>query len=143
MIWHPRPKHAYLSGSATYTIQMALWVFFKEVDYVVHLVGKVSYLKKEAKSLYEVNVSYTSSVVDACLASDVSGLIYCSSTAAVEKDSKGRLSTEDLMWTEGSNHTFYGETKHLGEMEVWARTRRRFKCYYFKPGHYFRFWRLG
>ena len=92
---------------------------FYGVDYVVHLAGKISYLKKDLPSLLQINQEYTSNVVNVALSLKVKKLLYCSSIAAISKNSKNEAITEDTEWDDEIAHSNYGFTKHLGECELW------------------------
>jgi len=92
---------------------------FYGVDYVVHLAGKISYLKKDLPSLLQINQEYTSNVVNVALSLKVKKLLYCSSIAAISKNSKNKAITEDTEWDDEIAHSNYGFTKYLGECELW------------------------
>ena len=92
---------------------------FYGVDHVVHLAGKISYLKKDLLSLLQINQEYTSNVVNVAVSLKVKKLLFCSSIAAISKNSKNEAITEDTVWDNEIAHSNYGFTKHLGECELW------------------------
>lgn len=95
----------------------ALHDLFLEVDQVIHAAGFISYNKKEKNELKRVNHEYTESLVDASISAKVKHLIYVSSTGAVAKPKSYDI-TESAEWDDKLDHTYYGKTKYLGELEV-------------------------
>jgi len=92
---------------------------FYGADYIVHLAGKISYLKKDLSSLLKINQEYTANVVNVALSLKVKKLLFCSSIAAISKNAKNEPITEDTEWDDEIAHSNYGFTKYLGECEVW------------------------
>jgi len=60
-------------------------------DYVFHLAGLVKLSGIRNKSLFDINVSCTHNVVEACLEKDVKRLIYVSSVHALKEPPKGQV----------------------------------------------------
>jgi len=92
---------------------------FYGADYIVHLAGKISYRKKDLASLIQINQEYTANVVNVALSLKVKKLLFCSSIAAISKNSKNEFITEESEWDDEIAHSNYGFTKYLGECEVW------------------------
>jgi len=92
---------------------------FYGADYIVHLAGKISYLKKDLPSLIQINQGYTANIVNVALSLKVKKLLFCSSIAAISKNSKNESITEETEWDDEIAHSNYGFTKYLGECEVW------------------------
>lgn len=88
-------------------------------NYVMHLAGVISYLQKDINMLLEVNQRYTTNVVNVAKDAGVEKLLYCSSIAAISKNTKGDPITEDTEWDDEIAHSKYGYTKYLGECELW------------------------
>lgn len=87
------------------------------VDYVIHSAGIIS--ESDIDQMYKVNVDGTANIVNACIASNVKKLIHISSIAALGKSTKGTLISESTKWKDGTQNSKYGESKMLGEREVW------------------------
>ena len=102
-------------------------------DYVIHLTGFISYAKSDQIRLLEVNRDFTANMVDAALATGVKKLIYCSSTAALSKNNSD-LVVESKEWDAKLPHSFYGYTKHLGEIEVWRGIEEGLSAVIMNPG---------
>ena len=103
-------------------------------DHVMHLAGMISYLQKDYMPMLEVNQSYTANIVNACLSTSVKKLLYCSSIAAITKNSNGELITEDVVWNNEVQHSNYGYTKHLGEYELWRAQEEGLDAVAINPG---------
>ncbi len=89
------------------------------VQYVYHCAGLVSFNPKDKEQLFKVNVEGTANVVNACLTSSVSKLLFVSSVAALGRIRKDEQVNETMQWTEETSNSTYGKTKYLAEMEVW------------------------
>ncbi len=64
------------------------------IDIIFHCAAIVSYHKKEASRMLEVNINGTKNVVNACIENDVKHLIHISSISALG-DSKGEIIDEE------------------------------------------------
>ena len=104
------------------------------VDYVMHLAGVISYLKKDLTKLMDVNQGYTANIVDACNGAGVKKLLYCSSIAAISKSIKGESVKESNEWNSEIPHSNYGYTKQLGELELWRGTQEGLPTVAINPG---------
>lgn len=89
------------------------------IEEVYHCAGLVSFDKGNVKQLYKVNVEGTANVVDAALEAGIRKLVHVSSVAALGRLRNGELVTEKMQWTESTSNSNYGQSKYLGEMEVW------------------------
>jgi len=89
-----------------------------DADEVYHCAAMVSFQRSDRESLIQVNAHGTRNVVDAILTTDRDiALCHISSTAAVGR--QGNTPThEDMDFQLDTDHSFYGFTKHLAEMEV-------------------------
>lgn len=99
---------------------------FSAVDMVVHAAATVSFVPKERKSMYKVNVEGTANVVNACLYAGVKKLCHISSVAALGRpEKKAALAgqpveiDENQRWVDSSSNSEYALTKYLAELEVW------------------------
>ena len=91
----------------------------EECDVVYHCAGLVSFNPKMARKLIKVNVEGTANVVNAALATGIKKLIHVSSVAAIGRKRNNATVNEDTKWDETANPSVYGESKYLGELEVW------------------------
>ena len=89
------------------------------VDAVFHCAGKVSFTGKDTGELYKVNVEGTANVVTAALDAGVHKLVHVSSVASLGRIRPGQLIDESMQWTEETSNSRYGQSKYLGELEVW------------------------
>ena len=96
------------------------------VDMVVHTAAVVSFIPKERKSMYKVNVEGTANVVNVCLKHNISKLCHVSSIAAIGRpDARKAIPGKDVVldenqrWEDSPENSEYAKTKHLAELEVW------------------------
>jgi nucleoside-diphosphate-sugar epimerase len=89
------------------------------IDMVIHSAGKVSFLPKDEKSLFQVNHQGTAQVVNALLAAGVPKLVYVSSVAALGQVPEQEVYDETSTWVDGPDQTAYALSKYRAELEVW------------------------
>ena len=89
------------------------------VDSVIHSAAIVSFVKKNRKEMYAVNIEGTANVVNVALETGVRRLLHVSSVAALGRTTKATIVTEEKGWEENKNNTHYAITKHHAEMHVW------------------------
>jgi dihydroflavonol-4-reductase len=89
------------------------------VDTVIHSAAIVSFIKKERKNMYRVNVDGTANVVNVALEKNVRRLIHISSVAALGRTAGGGHVDEVKKWTESKVNTHYAISKFKAELEVW------------------------
>ncbi|MFA9220684.1 MAG: NAD-dependent epimerase/dehydratase family protein [Sediminibacterium sp.] len=85
---------------------------------VFHCAAIVSYHKKEASRMLEVNINGTKNVVNACIENEVKHFIHVSSISALG-DSKGGIINEETPRDFNDYHSNYSKGKYLSEQEVW------------------------
>lgn len=91
---------------------------FKDVDVVCHCAAIPSFHPKDYKRMYAANVTGTVNIVNMSLHHKVRKLIHVSSIAALGR-TPGRLRLDESCdWVDGKDNHFYGQTKHLAEMEI-------------------------
>jgi nucleoside-diphosphate-sugar epimerase len=90
-----------------------------DIDTVIHSAGVVSFVKKERKRMYRVNVEGTANIVNIALEKNVRRLIYVSSVAALGRTTTGGTVNEERKWELSKANTHYAKSKHNGELEVW------------------------
>ncbi|MES1221398.1 MAG: SDR family NAD(P)-dependent oxidoreductase [Bacteroidota bacterium] len=91
----------------------------EEVDTIIHAAAIVSFVKKERKEMYQVNVDGTTNVVNMALEKNVKRFIHISSVAAVGRKEHSAHVNEENKWEESKTNTHYAKSKHHGELEVW------------------------
>ena len=85
---------------------------------VFHCAAIVSYHKKEASHMLEVNINGTKNSVNACIENKVKHFIHVSSISALG-DSKGKIIDEETPRDFNDYHSNYSKGKYLSEQEVW------------------------
>lgn len=113
----------------TYSLKGA----FKDVDQVIHVAGFISYSNQDKAKLKQINHDYTSSIVDAALLATCDHFIYVSSTGAIAKPSDHDID-ESAEWDNKLDHTYYGKTKYLGELEVHRGAQEGLEVSILNPG---------
>jgi dihydroflavonol-4-reductase len=91
----------------------------QDVTQIYHCAGLVSFHKNDADRLYKINVEGTANVVNAALSAGVQKIVHVSSVAALGRIRETEAIHEKMTWTPQTSNSKYGESKHLGEMEVW------------------------
>ncbi|RAI94820.1 NAD-dependent epimerase/dehydratase family protein [Algoriphagus yeomjeoni] len=89
------------------------------IDLVIHAAGKVSFDAGEKDSLYRINMSGTTNVVNAMLNTGVKKLVHVSSVAAIGRSPELMQLDENFKWVETPLNTDYGVSKYLAELEAW------------------------
>lgn len=96
------------------------------IDYVVHTAAVVSFVPRDRKMMYKVNVEGTANVVNACLKHSIGKLCHVSSIAAIGRpDSRKTTPGQELVldetqrWEDSPENSEYAKTKYLSELEVW------------------------
>ena len=98
---------------------VALEEAMEGVEAVIHSAAVVSFLKKERKTMYQVNIDGATNVVNVMLEKNINRLVYISSVAALGRTAGGGHVNEERKWEESKINTHYSITKHKAEMEVW------------------------
>jgi nucleoside-diphosphate-sugar epimerase len=86
---------------------------------VIHAAAVVSFIPKERKRMYQVNVDGTANVVNVALEKKIKRLIHISSIAAIGRSADGGHVDEEKKWEENKSTTHYAKSKYRGELEVW------------------------
>ena len=89
------------------------------IDTVIHSAGIVSFVKKDRKKMYQVNVEGTANVVNMALEKNVRRFIHISSVAALGRKTTGAHVNEEKKWEESKVNTHYAKSKYKAELEVW------------------------
>lgn len=97
---------------------VALEEALQGVDEVYHCAGIVSYNPKRRREMFKINIEGTANMVNSCLLAGVKKVCHVSSVAALGR-TKNTIINETLQWSEETNKSNYGKSKHLAEVEVW------------------------
>ncbi|MBC7886787.1 MAG: NAD-dependent epimerase/dehydratase family protein [Ferruginibacter sp.] len=89
------------------------------VDQVYHCAGFVNFNPSRKRKLFKINVEGTANVVNAALTTGVKKMVHVSSVAALGRIRENEPINESMHWTEETNNSNYGQSKYLGELEVW------------------------
>jgi len=103
------------------------------IDILFHCAAIVSYHKKEASRMLEVNINGTKNIVNACIENDVKHLIHISSISALG-DSKGEIIDEETPRNFNDYHSNYSKSKYLSEQEVWRGIQEGLNATILNPG---------
>lgn len=103
---------------ADVTNSIALEEAFANVRQVIHAAAIVSFNPRHSKKLFQVNVTGTRNVVNACLACGVEKLIHISSVAALGRIKGETTIDESHKWIDNPLNSSYAESKYLAELEV-------------------------
>lgn len=89
------------------------------IDELYHCAGKVSFAPGQVDQLYKINVEGTANIVNAALDAGVKKMVHVSSVAALGRIRENETINENMQWTEETSNSKYGQSKFMGEMEVW------------------------
>lgn len=90
------------------------------IEQVYHCAALIAFLPADVPGLFKVNVEGTANIVNAALEAGVIKLLYVSSVAALGRPADpSHFIDETMDFQERKNSSKYGESKFLGEMEVW------------------------
>ncbi len=89
------------------------------ITQIYHCAGLVSFNPAHKRALFKINIEGTANIVNAALNAGVLKMIHVSSVAALGAIKSGQTVDENMRWTEQANTSIYGESKYLGELEVW------------------------
>ena len=89
------------------------------IDELYHCAGKVSFAPGEVDMLYKINVEGTANVVNAALNAGIKKMVHVSSVAALGRIRENESITENMHWTQETSNSKYGQSKYMGELEVW------------------------
>jgi len=89
------------------------------IKQIYHCAALVSFNPKRKKDLFKINIEGTANIVNAGLDAGVTKLVHVSSVAALGLLKENEPINETIAWTEQANYSNYGESKYLGELEVW------------------------
>ena len=97
----------------------ALEKAFEGVERVIHCAALVSFHQEDKEGMMTVNVDGTANMVNLALKYNVKKFVHVSSVAALGRKPGVDFIDEDIKWEASENNSNYGESKYLGELEVW------------------------
>ena len=89
------------------------------IEQVYHCAAIVSFAPSRKRELFSINIEGTANVVNAALQGGIQKMVHVSSVAALGRIREGEPITENMNWTEETSNSVYGQSKYLGELEVW------------------------
>jgi dihydroflavonol-4-reductase len=89
------------------------------VEYVYHCAAFVSLNPSDKNKLWKINVEGTVNVVNMALEEGIKKFCFVSSTSALGRGTTKEIITEESIWTNNGENSFYGITKYNAEREVW------------------------
>jgi nucleoside-diphosphate-sugar epimerase len=89
--------------------------FFKGIDVVCHLAGKVSFKRKDKQEQFNINVKGTQNVLDASKRYGVKKFIHVSSTASLGHSQTTITEKHVFNWEGLAKKAHYSYSKHLAE----------------------------
>jgi nucleoside-diphosphate-sugar epimerase len=98
---------------------VALQDAMEGTDTVIHSAAIVSFVKKDRKQMYQVNVEGTANVINMALEKNVRRFIHISSVAALGRTLDGGHVNEEKKWEESKANTHYAISKFKAELQVW------------------------
>jgi nucleoside-diphosphate-sugar epimerase len=89
------------------------------VDQVFHCAAIVAFEPSRKKEMFQINIEGTANVVNAALNMGIKKLVHVSSVAALGRLRENETVNETMNWNEETSNSIYGQSKYLGELEVW------------------------
>lgn len=89
------------------------------IDTVIHSAAIVSFVKKDRKEMYKVNVDGTANMVNVALEKNVRRFVHISSVAALGRTANGGYVNEEKKWEESKVNTHYAISKFKAELQTW------------------------
>ncbi|MFK8266484.1 NAD-dependent epimerase/dehydratase family protein [Capnocytophaga cynodegmi] len=122
----------------------SLETVFRDVSYVFHAAGFISFQPNDFEKLIKINVEGTANIVNLCIDFKVKKLCHVSSVSALSSV-VGKITNESSDWNPEDNNHDYAISKHGAEMEVWRGSQEGLKVVIVNPsvvlGAYF--WNSG
>ena len=112
----------------------ALAEVFEGITYVYHCAAFVSFAVRHREKLIKTNIEGTANIVNFCIKNKVKKIAYVSSIAALGAKNTKEKVTEDFQWNNDVQQTYYGYSKHGGELEIWRGTQEGIPAVIVNPG---------
>lgn len=108
---------------------------FKDVNYVYHCAGFISFDPKNEDLLRKINIEGTANMVNCSLAFGVKKFCHVSSIAALgDRQKNEETITEETDWNPEKPHSDYAISKFGAEMELWRAQQEGLNCVCINPG---------
>lgn len=91
----------------------------QDVQQLYHCAAIVTFDQKRKKELFKINIEGTANVVNAAIDAGVKKMVHVSSVAALGRIRENEMVNETMNWTKETSNSNYGQSKYLGELEVW------------------------
>lgn len=104
------------------------------IEAIFHLAAVVSFWPKRREELFYSNVDGTANMVNVALAAKIPWFIHASSIAAIGRDEKHPVITEENEWIDSELNSQYAISKNLAEREVWRGREEGLKASMVNPG---------
>lgn len=89
------------------------------IDTIIHCAALISFAGRDKQQLLRVNRTGTQHLIDAALHLGVRRMIYVSSVAALGRNTRGQMISEESKWEDGPLVSNYSRSKFFAELEVW------------------------
>ena len=107
---------------------------FKDIEYVYHCAGYISYNPKDYKLLRKINIEGTANVVNIALSKNIKKFCHVSSIAALGSELNHKKITESSPRNNEAEHDNYSISKYGAEMEVWRAAQEGLPVVIVNPG---------
>ena len=124
----------------------SLEIAFKNINYVYHCAGFISFNPDNEEQLRKTNIEGTANIVNFCIDKKVKKLCHVSSIAALGNLAQNEIEvTEETEWNPEILHSDYAISKYGAEMEVWRGLQEGLQVVVVNPGIIFGygFWNQG
>ena len=91
----------------------------QDIEQVYHCAAIVAFDSSRKQAMYKINIEGTTNIVNAALNTGIKKLVHVSSVAALGRIRENEAVNETMNWTEETSNSVYGQSKYLGELEVW------------------------
>jgi dihydroflavonol-4-reductase len=91
----------------------------QDIEQVYHCAAIVAFEPSRKQELFKINIEGTTNIVNAALNTGIKKLLHVSSVAALGRIRENEAVNETMNWTEETSNSIYGQSKYLGELEVW------------------------
>lgn len=106
---------------------------FNQIKRVYHCAAVVSFDRRKAAQLFEINIEGTQNIVNLCLEFGIEKLCYVSSVAALGHYSDGKYTDEEAPWEHNDEVSDYSVSKYYAENEVWRGAEEGLKVVIVNP----------
>ena len=106
---------------------------FEDITHIYHCAAIVSFDRKRADKMNEVNIEGTKHLIDLSLEHKVKKFCFVSSVAALGKYAGGKCTDEEALWAYSKNTSPYSVSKFYAENEVWRGAEEGLKVVIVNP----------